>query len=166
MIISAIVAVAHKNVIGHQNDIPWNMPRDMRYFMNTTKGHHIIMGRKNYESIGRPLPKRTNIIVTRNPFYISSGCVVVHSLEEALYTAKVNGEEEVFIIGGGMIYQQSMDYLDKIYLTEIDLKVPGDVFFPEINQDEWQLVSEEFFAADEKNAADMIFKVFQRPGNR
>jgi len=162
MINSAIAAIAKNNVIGHNNDIPWNMPKDMKFFMRTTTGHHIIMGRKNYESLGRPLPRRTNIVITRNPFYISTGCIIVHSLEEALSIAKENGEEEAFITGGGIIYDLSMDYLDKIYLTEIDLEVEGDVFFPEVDEKIWKETSAEFVASDEKNPADMIFKTFER----
>ncbi len=167
MKISAIVAVAKNNVIGKDNDIPWNMPRDMKYFMRTTTGHHIIMGRKNYESLGRPLPRRTNIVITRNPFYISTGCIVVHSLEEALSIAHSNGEEEAFVIGGGVIYELAMDYLDRIYLTELDLEVEdGDVFFPEMDMDVWEEKSAQFFAADDKNRADMTFKVFERKASR
>jgi dihydrofolate reductase len=162
MIISAIAAIAKNNVIGYNNDIPWNMPKDMKFFMRTTTGHHIIMGRKNFESLGRPLPRRTNIVITRNPFYISTGCIIVHSLEEALSVAKENGEEEVFIIGGGIVYDQAMDYLDKIYLTEIDIEVEGDVFFPQVDETIWKETSVEFSPADEKNKADMVFKVFER----
>ena len=162
MKISAIAAMANNRVIGHQNDIPWNMPRDMKFFMRTTTGHHIIMGRKNYESIGKPLPKRTNVVITRNPYYISTGCVIVHSLEDALNVAFENGEEEAFIIGGGVIYELAMDYVDKIYLTEIDVDVEGDVFFPEFDLSEWDEVSSEFFPADERNSADMVFKVYER----
>jgi dihydrofolate reductase len=162
MIISAIAAIAKNNVIGYNNDIPWNMPKDMKFFMRTTTGHHIIMGRKNFESLGRPLPRRTNIVITRNPFYISTGCIIVHSLEEALSVAKENGEEEVFIIGGGIVYDQAMDYLDKIYLTEIDIEVEGDVFFPQVDETIWKETSAKVSPANEKNKADMIFKVFER----
>ncbi len=120
MIISAIVATAHNGVIGKDNEIPWYLPADFAYFKRVTLNHHIIMGRNCYESIGRPLPKRTNVIVTRNPFYIASGCVIVHSVEEGLKLAKENGEEEVFIIGGGEIYKQTMHLMDKNNITEVD----------------------------------------------
>ncbi len=168
MIISAIVAAAQNGVIGKDNEIPWHLPKDFAYFKKTTLHHHIIMGRNSYESIGRPLPNRTNIIVTRNPFYVVSGCIVVHSLEEALKLAEQNGEEEAFIIGGGDIFKQSMRLLDKLYLTEVDLDTQanqpdGDyVFFPQMNPDEWRLVSEEKHFKDEKNGADFTFKVFEK----
>ncbi|RMG82437.1 MAG: dihydrofolate reductase, partial [Bacteroidetes bacterium] len=138
MIISTIVATAKNNVIGKDNQIPWYLPADLRYFKKMTLNHHIIMGRNCYESIGRPLPKRTNIIVTRNPFFIASGCLIAHSVEEALELARENGEAEAFIIGGGQIYEQSRHLWDKIYLTEVDVEVEGDVFFPEIDPAQWE----------------------------
>ena len=161
MIISAIVAVAKNNVIGKDNDIPWYLPADLKYFKKTTLNHHIIMGRNCYESIGKPLPKRTNVVLTRNPFFIVSNCYVTHSVNEALEVAKNNEEEEAFIIGGAQIYEQSMNLWDKLYLTEVDLEVEGDVFFPEINFEEWELISEEAHQADEKNEYDYVFKIFQ-----
>ena len=112
------------------------------------------MGGNCYESIGKPLPKRTNVVLTRNPFFIVSNCYVTHSIEEALEIAKNNGEEEAFIIGGAQIYGQSMDLWDKLYLTEVDLEVEGDVILPEINFEDWELISEEKHQADEKNEYD------------
>ncbi len=175
MIVSAIVAAAQNGVIGKDNEIPWHLPKDFAYFKKTTLHHHIIMGRNSYESIGRPLPNRTNIIVTRNPFYAVSGCIVVHSIEEALKLAEQNGEEEAFIIGGGEIFKQSMHLLDKLYLTEVDLNTQANdvdasgarqegnyVYFPKMNFEEWRLVSEEKHLKDEKNAADFTFKVFEK----
>ena len=162
MTISAIVAVGKNNVIGYKNTIPWYLPADFAYFKRTTLGHHIIMGRKCFESIGRPLPKRTNIIVTRDPFYLSSGCIVVHSLREALALAAQNGENEAFIIGGGEIYTQTMDLINKLYVTEVDIEAEGDVFFPEIDAAVWQLISEEKHDKDEKNEFDYTYKVYQR----
>ena len=163
MIISAIVAVSKDGVIGRDNQIPWYLPEDLKYFKKVTLGHPVIMGRKSFVSIGRPLPKRTNIIVTRDPFYIVSGCIVVNTLEEALEWALKEGEDEIFIIGGGEIFEQSISYWDKLYLTEVDLYVPdGDVFFPEINPEEWALLSEEHHDADEKNEYTYTFKVFER----
>lgn len=162
MILSAIVATAKNNVIGKDNDIPWYLPADLKYFKKTTLHRHVIMGRKTYESIGKPLPKRTNIIVTRNPFYIASGCLTAHSLEEAIAVAKNNKEEEAFIIGGGLIYEISMPLLDRIYLTTVEAKVEGTVHFPNIDFEEWKLVSEEAHQADDKNEYDYCFKVFDR----
>jgi dihydrofolate reductase len=163
MIVSAIVATDKNNVIGKNNDIPWYLSADLKYFKKTTLNHHIIMGRKSYESIGRPLPRRTNIIVTRNPFFIVSNCIVVNSIQEALQIAVDNGETEAFIIGGGEIYKQSMHLWDRIYLTAVDLEVEGgEVFFPELSEEDWQLISEEPHAADEKNDHDYTFKVLER----
>ena len=162
MIVSAIVAVAKNNVIGKDNDIPWYLPADLKYFKSRTMGHHIIMGRKSYESIGRPLPKRTNIIVTRNPFFIATNCLVVHSVEEALEIAHDNGEEEVFIIGGAQIYELSLPFLDKLYITEVDLEVEGEVFFPKLNMEEWKLISEDPRKAEGRNEYDYVFKVYER----
>jgi len=162
MIISTIVAVAKNNVIGKDNDIPWYLPADLKYFKKITTGHHIVMGRKCYESIGRPLPKRTNVIVTRNPFFIATGCLVTHNVAEAVQLAEANGEEEVFIIGGGQIYEIALPHVDRIYLTEVDLEVEGDIFFPEINQKEWILIEETKCQADEKNEYDYTFKILER----
>jgi len=162
MIVSSIVAVSKNGVIGKDNDIPWNLPKDMRYFKRTTMNRHIIMGRKNFEAMGNPLPKRTNIILTRDPFYVSSSCLVAHSVEEGLSLAFDNGEEEAFIIGGAEIYAASMPYWDKFYITEIDAHIEGDVFFPEVDYTEWNLVSQEEYKKDEKNPYDFIFKVYER----
>ncbi len=162
MIVSAIVATAKNNVIGKENGIPWHLPDDLKYFKRTTLNHHIIMGRKSYESIGRPLPKRTNIIVTRDPFYTVSNCLVAHSVEEALTLALDNSEEEAFIVGGGEIYTQALPFVERLYLTEIDLEVEGTVHFPELNMDEWKLISSEAHKADEKNEHDYVFKVLER----
>ncbi|MFK7933124.1 MAG: dihydrofolate reductase [Saprospiraceae bacterium] len=162
MIISTIVAVAQNNVIGRDNDIPWYLPADLKYFKKTTLGHHIIMGRKCFQSIGRPLPKRTNVIVTRNPFFVVSNALVVNSIEEGIEIARQNGEEEVFIIGGGQIYDLSQSLWDRIYLTEVDLQVDGDIFFPTIDSADWKEVSCEAHEADEKNKYNYVFKVFER----
>ncbi len=162
MLVSAIVATAHNNVIGKDNDIPWYLPADLKYFKKKTLHHHIIMGRKTYQSIGRPLPKRTNVIITRDPFFIASNCIVKSSLEEALEAAHDNGEEEAFIIGGGMIYELSQSYWDRVYLTEVDLKVEGDIYFPKLDLEKWKLVSSEPHEADEKNEFNYTFKLFER----
>jgi dihydrofolate reductase len=162
MLISAIVAAARNGVIGKDNQIPWYLPADLAYFKHRTLGHCIIMGRKSFRSIGRPLPKRTNIVVTRDPFFQADGVVVTHSVREALEYAFEQGEAEVFIIGGGEIYRQSMDEWDRIYLTEVDLEPEGDVFFPTINPEEWQEVWRETHEPDEKNEAGWAFVVMER----
>jgi len=162
MIISTIVAVAKNNVIGKDNDIPWYLPADLKYFKKITTGHHIVMGRKCYESIGRPLPKRTNVIVTRNPFFIATGCLIAHNVAEAVALAKANGDEEVFIIGGGQIYEIALPHVDRVYLTEVDLEVDGDIFFPEMDLQNWTLIKETNHKADEKNEYDYTFKILER----
>ncbi len=165
MIVSAIVAVAKNNVMGKDNDIPWYLPADLKYFKATTLNRHIIMGRKTFQSIGRPLPKRTNIVITRQPFFIASGCLTSHSVEHALSLAHDNGEEEAFIIGGGQIYEMSMPYWDRLYLTEVDLEIDGDVFFPKINFDEWNLKVNDLHEADEKNEHPYTFKIYEKKIN-
>jgi len=149
-------------VIGKDNDIPWYLPADLQYFKKTTIDHHIIMGRNCYASIGKPLPKRTNVIVTRDPYFMSSNCLVARSIPEAIHLAHQNGETEAFIIGGGQIYNQSVDLWDKLYLTEVDIVVEGDIYFPEIDMTQWELVSEERHTKDDKNDFDYNFKVLKR----
>jgi dihydrofolate reductase len=162
MIVSAIVATAHNNVIGKDNQIPWYLPADLKYFKKTTLNHHIIMGRNSYHSIGRPLPLRTNIIITRDPFFIAQDCLIAHSVEEALQIADDNGETEAFIIGGGIIYDISQQYWDKIYLTKVHLEVDGEVFFPEIDPSEWTIISESHHEPDERNEHAYDFIVMER----
>lgn len=163
MIVSAIAAMSKNQVIGKDNDLPWHLPADMRYFMRTTKGHHVIMGRKTFESMGVPLKNRTNIVITRDGFYSASGILVAHSLHEALQIAESNEEEEVFIIGGAEIYKLALPLLDRIYLTEIDLIVSdGDAFFPKLDMSDWVLVSDERCTPDEKNHYHYAFKIFEK----
>lgn len=162
MTIAAIVATAKNGVIGYNGQIPWYLPADLKYFKKCTLGHAIIMGRGTFTSIGRPLPKRTNIIITRNMFFTATGSVVTHSLEEAIEAAREQGEEKVFIIGGGEIYRQSADLWDEVYLTTIDLEVEGDTFFPELPKDQWERVSRECHPADEKNGHAYCFERWKR----
>lgn len=137
MIISMIAAMGKNRVIGSNNQMMWHLPQEFKYFKETTYGHCIITGRKNFEATGRPLPGRTNIIVTRNKDYQAEGCFVVHSLGEALSFAKEKGESEVFICGGGQIYQESIDIVDKIYLTCVDFEKDGEVYFPNFDKDKF-----------------------------
>lgn len=162
MTISTIVAVAKNNIIGKDNDIPWYLPADLKYFKKVTLNHHIVMGKNCFYSIGRPLPKRTNIVLSRDPFLTISNCIVAHSIEEAVDIARSNGEEEVFVIGGGQIYEQSQELWDKIYLTEVDVEVEGDIYFPQIDEQKWKLISSEAHQPDEKNEYNYTFKVFER----
>jgi dihydrofolate reductase len=162
MLISAIVAAAKNNVIGKDNEIPWYLPADLVYFKKTTLNHHVIMGRKCFSSIGRPLPKRVNIVVTRDPFFKADGVLVAHNMEEALGLAYDDGAEEVFILGGGEIYRDSMDLWDKLYLTEVDLLPEGDVFFPEIDPEAWTETWREEHEPDEKNECAYTFRLLER----
>lgn len=131
--ISMIAAVgAHDRALGKNNDLLWRLPEDLKRFKQLTTGHAIIMGRKTYESIGKPLPNRTNIVITRDPSYQAEGCIVVTSLDEAIVNARDVETEEIFIIGGGQIYEQGLEYADRLYLTLIDApSVGADVFFPD-----------------------------------
>ena len=147
--ISIIVAVAENNVIGKDNDLIWHLPRDLKHFKETTTGHYVIQGRKTFESCGKPLPNRTNVIITRDKNYKAEGCIVVNSIEEAIAEAK--DEPEAFIIGGGKIYEQAMSLVDRIYLTKVHYSFEGDTFFPEINMEEWIEIDRRDFEPDERN---------------
>lgn len=151
--VSIVVATAANNVIGNDNDLIWHLPADLKHFKNVTSGSSIIMGRKTYESIGRPLPKRENIIITRQSDLQIEGCLVVNSLKEAIEKAD---SEELFIIGGGEIYRQAMELADKIYLTKIHKDFEGDTVFPEIGED-WEVISERVGELDEKNKLEHSF---------
>ena len=164
--VSLIVAVAENKVIGKDNNLIWHLPKDMRFFKETTLGHHVIMGRKNFESIPhkyRPLPNRTNIVVTRQTDYAAEGCVVVNSVEAALKIAKENGDKEPFIIGGGQIYKLALEanLVDTIYLTKVHHAYDGDTFFPEL-ENEWKEVERIDCKADEKHAYDYSFLTFEK----
>jgi dihydrofolate reductase len=162
MIISAIVAMNKDRIIGLENQIPWYLSADLKYFKKITIGHAVIMGRKCYQSIGKPLINRTNIVITWDPFYIISNCIICHSIEEAILIAKKNKETEVFIIGGGEIYNASKHLWDKIYLTHVDYEGPGDVYFPIIEKEKWELVSENKFLPDEKNTMSYSFRILRK----
>lgn len=165
MITSLIAARTQNNVIGKNNDLPWHLPDDMKYFMQTTKGHHTIMGRKNYDSIPekfRPLPNRTNIVITRQVDFHAPGCIVVNTLEKSLEIARGNGEVEVFIIGGSEIYNLGFAFANKLYLTEINTTLVGDTYFPEFNKKDWKEVSRVHHGKDERHAFDFDFVVYEK----
>ncbi len=169
MKVSIIVAVSENRVIGKDNDLIWSLPKDMKFFKDTTLGHHVIMGRRNFESIPHkysPLPKRTNIIITRKDHYKADGCLVVNSIERALQIAKENEDEEPFIIGGGQIYKIALEkkLVDKIYLTKVNHSFNGDTFFPKLTS-EWEERSRIDFFADEKHAYDYSFLTFEKKSN-
>ena len=166
MKVSLIVAVSENGVIGKDNDLVWDLPNDMRFFKETTMGHHVIMGRKNFESIPhkyRPLPNRTNIVITRQSYYKAEGCIVINSVETALEIAKNNGDTEPFIIGGGQIYKIALEnnLVDRIYLTKIHHTFDGDTFFPELSSD-WEEVNKTENKADEKHKYNYDFITLER----
>jgi len=162
MIVSAIVAAASNRVIGVDNDLPWRLPKDLKWFKSKTLHRHVIHGRKSFESLPFPLPKRTNIVVTRDKSYYHNGAVVVHSIQEALDHAKSEGEEEAFILGGGKIYEQTKDLWDRLYLTEVHAHIEGDTLFPEVDLEQYQLSFEEAHEPDEKHAYAYTFKILER----
>jgi len=162
MIKAIIAAVAANRIIGKNNDLVWRLPADLRHFKNTTTGHYIIMGRKSFESIGKPLPNRTTIIVTRNADYRQEGAFVVNSLEAALEKAEKDKQGKVFILGGGQIYQKAISISDYMYITEVHESFEGDTLFPEIDPSMWNEVYREDFIADEKNKYDYSFVEYTR----
>ncbi|AZQ63611.1 dihydrofolate reductase [Flammeovirga pectinis] len=142
MKISIIVAKASNNVIGKDNQLIWHIPADLKYFKRTTSGHCVIMGRKTHESIGKCLPKRSNIVISRNPDYEPAvDAILSNSLSDAISIARKQGEKEVFIIGGGTIYDEAMKIADKLYVTEIHDQFVGDTFFPDILPTQWNEIS-------------------------
>lgn len=165
MIISLIAAVAQNRVIGKENDLPWRLPDDMRFFMQTTSGHHVLMGRKNYDSLlpkFKPLPNRTNIVVTRQKDFEATGCVVVNSIEKGIEIARANNEQELFVIGGEQIFTQSLEKADYLYLTEIHAEIMGDTYFPVFDPNEWIEVSRKPHKADERHRYSFDFVVYKR----
>jgi dihydrofolate reductase len=165
MNISMIAALAQNRVIGKNNDLPWSLPDDMKYFMQTTKGHHCIMGRKNYDSIPskfKPLPLRTNIVVTRQKNLDAPGCVVVNDIQKGIRLSRDAKETEVFIIGGAEIYKEGMSVADRLYLTEIKADIEGDTYFPEVDHKKWKEKSRVHHPADEKHQYAFDFVVYER----
>jgi len=162
MIISAIVACATNRIIGMDNDLPWHLPGDLKWFKQKTNGRHIIMGRKSFESLPKPLPNRVNIVITRDRSYYHSGAIIVHSIDEALAHAHQEREEEAFILGGGKIYTQTKELWDRLYLTEVHASPDGDTYFPQIDQSLFQVTFEEHHEADDRNQYDYTFKILER----
>jgi dihydrofolate reductase len=162
-----IVAMSRNRVIGRNNKLPWYLPGDLRYFKQATMGKPIIMGRKTWDSIGRPLPGRMNVVISRNEAWEApTGTVAAKSLPEALVKAEAQAEleggDEVMIIGGGQIYAEALPMVDRMYITQVHAEVDGDAFFPEVNWDEWEEVGREDFSASDNNPYDYSFVVYQR----
>ena len=160
--ISLIWAMDENRVIGYHNQLPWRLPEDLKFFKRVTMGHPIAMGRKTYESIGKPLPGRENIVITRDEDYDPEGCTVIHSIEEMLAYAAENKSEEIFVIGGAEIFKEVLQHADKLYLTMIHHQFEGDTFFPVFDIDKWELESREIGLKDEKNPYDYEFLIYKR----
>ena len=163
MRLSIIAALSSNNVIGRDNDLPWHQSTDLKRLKALTMGHHMIMGRRTYDSVGRPLPGRTFIVVTRDPGFAVEGVLVAHSVEDAIQMVEESGDQEPFIAGGEQIFEQSIHRADRMYLTRIHAELEGDTFFPDFDDvSEWHLTDSEHFEADEKNDYPYSFLTYDR----
>ncbi len=164
MVVSLIVAAAENGAIGLRSELPWHLPDDLKRFKRLTTGHHLIVGRKTWETVGRPLPGRTMIVVTRQPGYVAEGALVVGSLEEALAVAEAAGDTEPFVAGGGEIYARALadDRVDRIHLTRVHASPPGDAFFPAVDPRRFRLVAEEPHPADARHRESFAFLTYDR----
>jgi dihydrofolate reductase len=162
-VLSMIVAMANNNIIGRNNDMPWHLPADLAYFKKITLGKPIIMGRKTFESIGRPLPGRRNIVISRDDHYQAAGIDVVNSVEQAL--ALVDGNDEIMVIGGGAIYSHCLAKAERLYVTHIDANIEGDTQFPDFYDGTWLKVNSERRLSDDKNIYSLDFCVYERNVN-
>jgi dihydrofolate reductase len=155
--LAIIVAMDNNNLIGTNNSLPWHLPADLQYFKQTTLGKTVVMGRKTYQSIGKPLPNRKNVILTRDVNFSVDGCEIIHSLDEL----KNYKNDDVFIIGGSNLYTQTLALANKLYITKIDYEFKGDAYFPKIDNS-WNLISNNKHLKDEKNLYNYDFQIFQR----
>ncbi len=162
MIISMIVAATTNHVIGKDNQLLWNLPRDMKFFKNTTWGMPVIMGRKTYDSLGKPLPGRLNIVITHKTDWLPENVKIAHSLKDAIRVAEIQDYKEVFIIGGGQIFSEGMAIADRIYLTRIDVVLDGDAYFPSMENSAFTMISEQNYAADTKHAYPFHFQLWEK----
>jgi len=162
MTISLIVAASENNAIGKNNQLLWNLPNDLKFFKNTTWGFPVIMGRKTFEAVNKPLPGRTNIVITSKPAWQADGTIATGNINEAIAKAAETNSKQVFIIGGGEIYKQSMEIADIIYITRVHVQLEGDTFFPVIDQSKWKLTSNQDFEADEKHAYNYSFQIWKK----
>lgn len=157
--ISLIAAMDKNNLIGYNNDMPWNLPNDLKHFKEVTSHHTIVMGRKTYESIGRPLPNRKNIILSCSGYKTDEKVEVISSIDEIKNLAK---DEEIFVIGGGTIYEQVIPYADRLYITRIDAEFTGDTYFPQFSENDWKVIAEKAGKLDEKNKYQHSFYTYSR----
>lgn len=162
MILSLIVALDRNHGIGVQNRLPWHLPADLRHFKTVTSGHTVIMGRKTYESIGKALPNRRNVVISRSANYKAEGCEVLNNLVDAIASCK--NEKEVFVIGGSEIYGQALPLADKLYITRVKTVTDADAFFPPFHEADWELIHLEEHKSDQKNEFDYSFCIYQRKG--
>ncbi len=162
--ITMIAAIGRNGELGKDNDLVWHLPNDLKRFKKVTAGHHVIMGRKTFESLGKPLPNRTNIIITRNKTYTVKGCIVVHSLEEALAAAQA--DENPYILGGAQIYKQALEIADVLDLTLVDASLDADAFFPKIETSKWIETAREDHEADEKHEYAYSFVTYKKVGHK
>jgi dihydrofolate reductase len=162
MIISHLLAASENNVIGKNNQLPWNLPNDFKFFKNKTWGMPVVMGRKTYESMEKDLPGRINIVVTTNNEWKKENIIVAHTIEEGISKAEQSDCKEVFIIGGGEIFKQSMDKVNRIYLTRVHTTVAGDAYYPPFDKSKWKLVFEDPHKADDKHQYDYTFQTWER----
>ena len=163
--IAIIAAIARDRVIGRNNALPWRLPADLQRFRELTTGHPLLMGRRTFESLGRPLPNRTNIVMTSDPSYVQQGCLIAHSLDQALTLAAAHlakDDPEIFVIGGENLYRQTLARADRLYLTQVDTQVDGDAWFPEFEREAWQVLARVARGADEKNPYDCVFLTLER----
>lgn len=162
MTISLIVAMDRHRGIGAGNRLPWHLPDDLKRFRELTLGHHLLVGRKTFDSIGKPLRGRVMIILTRDPSFTATDCLVAHSMEEAVELARSRGETELFVGGGSEVYRQALPFATRIYLTRIDAQLEADTFFPEFRLDEWNESASEFHAVDERHSFPFSFRTLER----
>jgi dihydrofolate reductase len=162
MIISIITAMDQERGIGIENQMPWHLPLDLKRFKKITLGHYLILGRKTFQSIGKPLPGRQMIILSRNPAFTAKGCEVSGSFSEALQIAEAAGEQEVFVVGGGEIYQEALTLVDRLYLTTVDTVAEADTYFPPLDLKAWSEICQHHFPADDQNPISHTFRYLVR----
>ncbi len=161
-----MVAASQNSVIGRNNQLPWKLPNDFKYFKNKTWGLTVVMGRKTYESLQKPLPGRYNIVITKNRDWSAAGVTMSHTLKDAFTKAKETDCKKIFIIGGAEIFKQTIHMIDSIYLTRVEAEFEGDAFYPNINPGEWEMLSEDKRKKDDKHAYDYSFQIWKRKQNQ
>jgi len=160
MIVSMLVAVDEKNAMGYMNKLPWYLPADLKYFKQLTHGHHMLMGRRTFESLGKPLPERVNMVLTSNKDYVAPGTVTVNTLGEGIDVARNANETELFVIGGAVVFKESLPLANRLYLTRIHAEFAADTFLPFDVSPEWKLLQSESHQPDEKNKYAYTFEVY------